>query len=103
MVLMPAVVTITMPTVPPVVAVVVLAIPMSFVHFPAFAIVVVMRMGPVCSFKRRTLPAPRDPPVTVTNWRPISLHPNEARAGRGPRLFINDGRWRGPDIHRNLR
>src|ERR1700730_6519987 len=93
-----------MPTimVAPVVAVVVLVIPMSVVHFPAFAIVVVMRMGPVCSFKRKTLPVSPHPLVMVTNWRPIPLHPDEAGIGRRPGLFINDGRWRGPDIHRNL-
>src|ERR1700722_9633430 len=69
-----------MPVVAPVVAVVVLAVPMSFVQLPAFAIVVVMRMGPVCAFKRRTLPVSPDPPVMAPSWRPISFHPNEARA-----------------------
>ena len=92
----------TVLTVTPVVAVMVLAVPMSFVHLPAFSIMVVMRMGPVCSFKWRTLPMSPDPLVMMTKRRPISLDPNESGAGRRPRLFVNDGRWRRPDIHRNL-
>ena len=100
---MVAMITMPMIMVAPMVAVVVLVVPMSFVQFPAFAIVIVMRMGPVCSFKRRTVPVTADPLVMATNWHPISLHPNEAGAGRRPRLFINDRRWRGADIHRNLR
>ena len=101
------VVVITMPTpmimVTPVAAVVVLVVPMSFVYLPTFAIVVVMRMGPVRSLKRRTFPVSPDPLIVVTDRRPISLHPNEAGAGRRARLLVNDGRWRGPDIYRNLR
>jgi hypothetical protein len=86
----------------PVVLVVVLVVPMSFVPFPAFAIVVVMRMRPVRSFIRRTLPVSPDPSVVVTIWRPISVDPNETGAGRRRRIFIHDRRWRGPDIHRHL-
>ena len=105
-VLMPMVVVITMPpptiVVAPMAVVVVLVVPMPFVPFPAFAIVVVMRMRPVCPFKRRALPMSPDPLVTVASRRPISVYPNEARAWRRPGLFINDDRWRGPDVHRNL-
>src|SRR6478672_343163 len=106
LVLMPTVVVITMPPpmimVAPMAVVVVLAVPTPFVPSPAFAIVVVMRMRPVCPFKRRTLPMSPDPLVTVTRRRPVSVYPNEARAWGRPSLLINDYRWRGPDVHRNL-
>jgi hypothetical protein len=39
----------------PVAVVVVLMVPMSLVHLPAFAIVVIVWMTPVCPFKRRML------------------------------------------------
>src|SRR5713101_8832342 len=83
----------------PMAVVVVLAVPMPFVPFPAFAIVVVMRMRPVCPFKRRTLPMAPDPLVTVTRRRPVSVYPNEAGAWGRTSLLINDYRWRGPDVH----
>ena len=74
------VVVVTMPPptimVAPMTVVVVLAVPMPFVPLPAFAIVVVMRMCPVCPFKRRTLPMSPDPPVVVTRRSPISVYPN---------------------------
>src|SRR5215471_2797378 len=95
-VVMPLVVVITMPPpmimLAPMAVVVILVVPMSFVPFPAFAIVVVVRMGPVCPFIRRTLPVSADPLVMVTHRSPISFDPNEADVGRRPRLFIND-RW----------
>ena len=88
--------------VPPMVVVVVLVVPVSFVPFPAFLIVVVVRMRPVCSFKRGTFPVPPHPFVMVTHRSPISFDPNESRIGRGPRLLINDRWWRSPDVYRNL-
>jgi hypothetical protein len=104
-VLMVVVITVLPPTimVAPMAVVVFLVVPMSFVQLPAFAIVVVMRMCPVCPFKGRTIPMSPDPPVTVTYRRPISLHPNQTRARRRPRLFINERRWWGTNVHRNLR
>ena len=87
----------------PIPIVVVLVVPMPLVATPAFAIVVVVRMHPVCPFKRGTLPVSPDPLVTVTRGRPISLDPNEVCVGRRSRLFINDRWWGSTDIHRNLR
>jgi hypothetical protein len=86
----------------PVAVVVVLMVPMSLMHSPAFPVVVIVRMTPVCPFKWRTVPASPDPPVVVTNWLPISIHPDEGRAWRRSILLIADRRWRGPDVHRNL-
>jgi len=87
----------------PMALVVVLVVPMSFVPFPAFAIVVVVRMRPVGPFKGRTLPMSPHPLVTVAHRCPISFDPYEPRFGRRTRLFVNDSRWRGPNVHRNLR
>jgi len=88
--------------VPPMVIVVVLAIPMSFVPFPAFLIVVVVRMRPVCSFNRRTFPTSPHPLVVVAHRSPISFDPHESRVRRRPGFFINDCWWRGPNVYRNL-
>ena len=86
----------------PVAIVVVLMVPMSLVHFPAFAVVVIMRMTPVCPFIWRPVPASPDPPVVVTDWFPISIHPDEARTRSRSILLIADRRWRDSDVHRNL-
>src|SRR5215472_3179299 len=88
--------------VPPMVIVVVLVVPVSFVPFPAFLIVVVVGMRPEGPFKRRTLPMSPHPLVMVTHRSPISFDPNESRVGRRSRLFINDCWRRAPDVHRNL-
>src|SRR5450755_3549167 len=82
--------------------VVILVVPMPLVHLPAFAVVVVMRMTPVCPFIWRTVPASPDPPVMVTNWFPISFHPDEAWTWSRPTLLIAERRWRSPNVHRNL-
>ena len=87
----------------PVAVVVVLMVPMSLVHSPAFSVVVIMRMTPVCPFKWRTVPASPDPPVMVTNGFPISIDPDELWTRSRSILLIADRRWRGPDVHRNLR
>ncbi len=42
-----------------------------------------------------------DPLVMVTRRRPVAVYPNEARAWGRASLFMNDYRWRGPDVHRN--
>src|SRR5258708_31265324 len=86
----------------PEVIVVVLMVPMSLVHSPAFAIVVIMRMAPVCPFIWRTVPASPDPPVMVTNRFPISIHPDEVWTWRRSPLLIADRRCGGPDRDRNL-
>ena len=86
----------------PMAVVVVLMVPMSLVHSPAFSVVVIMRMTPVCSCIWRTVPAAPDPPVMVTHWFPVSVHPDELWTWRRSILLIADRRWRGPDVHRNL-
>jgi hypothetical protein len=86
----------------PVAIVVVLMVPVSLVHLPTFSVVVIVRVTPVRPFIWRTVPASLDPPVTLTNWFPISIHPDEAWTWSRSILLVADRRWRGPDVHRNL-
>ena len=62
-----------MAVVAPMAVVVVLVVPVSFMPLPAFAIVVVVRMRPVCPLKRGTLPMSPDPLVMVTRRSPIAV------------------------------
>ena len=86
----------------PVAVVVILAVPMSLMHPPTFPVVVIVRMAPVGPLIRRTFPASSDPPVMVTHWFPISVHPDELWTWRRSILLIADRWWRGPDVYRNL-
>ena len=86
----------------PMVIVVVLVVPVSFVPFPAFPIVVVVWMRPIRPLKRWVFPVASNPLVMVSHRSPIPLDPNEFRLWRRPGLFINDCWWRGADVHRNL-
>src|ERR1700730_3640039 len=86
----------------PVAIVVVLMVPMSLVHLPAFAVVVIMRMTPVRPFIWRPVPASPHPPVMVTHWFPISINPDEVWTRSRSILLIADRRWRSPDVDRNL-
>jgi hypothetical protein len=86
----------------PAAIVVILMIPMPLVHLPAFTVVVIVRMTPVCPFIRRTVPSAPDPPVMMTDWFPISIHPDEARTRSRSILLIADRRRWDPDVHRNL-
>jgi hypothetical protein len=87
----------------PMAVVMVVVVPMSLVHFPTFAVVVIMWMSPVCPFIWRTVPAPLDPSVMVTDWHPISFHPDEVWARRWPTFLVADCGWWSSDVHRNLR
>jgi hypothetical protein len=82
----------------PVAVVVVFMVPMSLVHLPAFPIVVIVRMAPVRPFVWRPVPVPPDPPVMVTNWFPISIHPDEVWSWRRSILLIADRWWWSPDV-----
>src|SRR5438105_13202712 len=96
-IMMAVIMMVAMIMVSPVAVVVVLMIPMALVHSPAFAVVVVMRMTPVCPFVWRTIPASPDPAVTWTNWFPISVHPDKLLIRSTPTLLIADRRGRGPE------
>src|SRR5947209_8801424 len=87
----------------PVTVVMVFAVPMAFMHPPAFAVVVVMRMRPVSSFIRRLFPTSLHPSIVAPLWLPISLNPNIALVRHRPRFLISNGRRRTANAYRNLR
>src|ERR1700686_233914 len=82
--------------------VVILMIPVAFMHPPAFTIVIVMRMIPIRPFVGRTVPTPCHPPVVMPIRGPVPLDPNVARARNRPALLVTQRRWRGSDVHGNL-
>jgi hypothetical protein len=86
----------------PVAIVVVFMVPVSLVHFPAFRIVIVVRVAPVGARVGRTVPAPLDPAVVVAIGSPISSDPVVAWAGFWSTNLNAEGRWRGSDVYRNL-
>lgn len=86
----------------PAIPIVVLTIPVAFMQSPAFTIVIVVRMKPICSFVGRTLPMPCRPPVVMPIRGPIPLNPNVARAWNRPTLLVAQRRWWGSDVHPNL-
>ena len=65
----------------PAIPIVVLTIPMAFMQSPAFTIVIVVRMKPICSFVGRTLPLL--PPPTGSDVHP---GPNTPQSKRSPGL-----------------
>ena len=86
----------------PVVIVVILMVPVAFMKLPAFLIMVVMGMGPICAFVRRALPVSCNPAIVVTLGYPVSLDPNKACTGRRATTLIAQRRRRGSDVNRNL-
>ena len=82
--------------------VVILMIPVAFMHPPAFTIVIVVGMAPIRPFVGRTVPTSCHPPVVVPIRGPIPLDPDVARARNRPTLLVTQRRWRASDIHGNL-
>src|SRR3979411_363119 len=82
--------------------VVIFTIPVAFMHPPAFAIVIVMRMVPIRSFVGRTLPVPFHPSVAMPMRGPIPLDPDIAWAGNRRTPFVTQWRRRASDIDGNL-
>ena len=66
----------------PAIPIVVLTIPMAFMQSPAFTIVIVVRMKPICSFVGRTLPMPCHPPGPNTPHSKRSPGLESAHAAR---------------------
>jgi len=86
----------------PMVIIVILVIPVTFVVCPALLVMVVMGMGPICAFVRRALPVSRNPAIVVTLGYPVSLDPNKARTWRWATTLIAKRRRRCSDVNRNL-
>src|ERR1700680_3977849 len=86
----------------PVIIIVILVIPVAFVHFPAYLIVVVMRMVPICAGVWGTLPVPWNPAIVMPLWYPISLDPNKTCLRRRTLALIAKRRRRCSNVNRNL-
>src|ERR1700730_17117305 len=82
--------------------VVVLTIPVAFMHPPAFTIVIVMRMAPIRPFVGRTLPVPFHPSVAMPLRGPIPLHPDVAWSWNRRAPLVTQRRRRASDIDGNL-
>src|ERR1700694_819546 len=85
-----------------VVLVVILMIPVPFMHLPAFAIVIIVRMVPICPFIGSTLPAPCYPAIMMPMRGPVALDPGVARTWTRPTLLVAVRRWCASDVHANL-
>src|ERR1700694_4937023 len=82
--------------------VVILMIPVAFMHPPAFTIVIVMRMAPIRPFVGRTVPMPCHPPVVTPIRCPVPLDPNVARTRNRPSPLVPQRRWCASDVLGNL-
>jgi hypothetical protein len=85
-----------------VVIVMILMIPVAFMHLPAFTIVIIVRVVPICPFIGRTGPAPCYPPIVMAMRGPIPLDPGVARTWTRPTLLVAVRRWCASDVHANL-
>ena len=63
------------------VTIMVFVIPVAFVHSPAFAIVVVMRVVPVSAFIRWVVPTAWNPLIAMSVRSPVAIDPYVAGAG----------------------
>lgn len=61
---------------------VVLAVPVAFVHAPAVFVMVIVRVCPIGALIGRAVIASGDPHITVAPDSPVTVLPNESRAGR---------------------
>jgi hypothetical protein len=71
-----------------VVLVVIFVVPMAFMQLPALALVVIVRMVPIGTFVRRSVPTPRHPSVVMPVGSPIALDPGIAGARFRSPFFI---------------
>jgi hypothetical protein len=102
MVMMVVVMVIMMVVIPIMMIAMILVVPVALVDLPSAVIVIIVRMGPVSSCIRRSLPPARDPNIPFSMRAPVPVDPNEALSRhRGARLIAQRGWWR-TDIHPDL-
>jgi hypothetical protein len=70
--------------------VVVLMVPVAFMHPPAFAVMIVVGMTPIGSGIRWLCPASRDPDIATIAVAPVSVGPDESRAWRRWAALVTD-------------
>ena len=81
----------------------ILMIPMAFMQLPPLPVVIIMRVVPVGSFIRRTVPPPCHPAIMPQVRSPISIHPGIARTRHLPTSLDSQRRRRPPHINTDLR
>jgi hypothetical protein len=85
-----------------IVLVVILMIPVAFMHLPALTVVIIVRVVPICPFIGSTLPAPGYPTIVMPMRGPVSLDPGVARTWTRPTLLVAVRRWCASDVYANL-
>jgi hypothetical protein len=78
----------------PMPVIVVFPVPVTLVILPALRIAVIVRVGPICSWVRRTLVMAYNPLIAASLGCPIALHPNELRCRRRWGRWLYTNRWR---------
>src|ERR1700687_3131307 len=84
------------------VPVMILMIPVPFMHLPALTIVIIVRMVPIGPFIGRTIPAPCYPPIVMSMRGPVPFNPGVAWTRFWPTLLVPVGRWCASNVHANL-
>ena len=85
-----------------VVPVMILMIPVPFMHLPTLTIVIIVRMIPIGPFIGRTIPAPCYPPIVMSMRGPVPFYPGVAWTRFWPALLVPVGRWCASNVHANL-
>ena len=85
-----------------VVSVVILVVPVAFVHLPALLVVVVMRVAPIGAGVRWPHPDSGHPDIAASAVAPVSLSPNETLARHGGPHLIAQRRRRTADVDVDL-
>src|SRR3979411_2665955 len=83
--------------------VMVLMIPVTFMHPPALLVMIVMRMAPITAHVGGLFPLPCHPTIAIPVRRPVPVDPGITRTGHLPSLLIALWWWRASDIHADLR
>lgn len=73
---------------------VIFMIPVAFLHVPAVALVLIVRVIPVRAFIRRSLPHTRNPDVAASVDAPVSINPSVSFEGWWWAAFIANRRRR---------
>ena len=81
---------------------VVLMIPVTLLHLPAVAVVVIVGMSPIGTRIRRTIPATGNPYIAISAPVPVAIDPGISFAWHGRTSLVPHGWWWGPDINSNL-
>jgi hypothetical protein len=88
-----AIVVVMIMVIPIMVVTVIIVVPMALIVFPAAVIVVVVRMGPISTFKGRPAPCSGNPRIPAPTPVPVTIDPGITRTRDRRPNFIAQ-RWR---------